>query len=60
MNNLQISTLSKYSKYSHFFKDFIYLRGRVQVGGGTEGDGEADSPLSMEPDARLNPGPRTD
>ena len=37
-----------------FFKDCIYLR----EGEGTEGDGEgeADSLLSREPDAGLNPG----
>ena len=40
-----------------FFKDFIYWRERVKarVGGRTEGKGEADSPLSAEPGAGLNP-----
>ena len=33
-----------------FFKDFIYLRERGhETGGGTEGEGEAGSPLSREP-----------
>jgi len=33
-----------------FFKDFIYLfqRERAQARGGTEGEGEVDSPLSRE------------
>ena len=48
---------------SFFFKIlFMYLResrarGRAQVvgGGGTEAEGEADSPLSREPDVGLHP-----
>ena len=42
-------------------KDFIYLfntdrKGeRTQVGGAAEGEGEADSPLSKEPDVGLDP-----
>ena len=40
---------------------FIYLRGgrlreRAQVGGETEGEGEADSLLSGEPNVGLDPG----
>ena len=45
-----------------FFKDFIYLvetkREQTHKGkreGRAEGEGEADSPLSKEPDAGLNP-----
>ena len=40
-----------------FFKDFIYLfdTGRAQAGGGAETEGEADSPLSREPDRGLYP-----
>ena len=36
-------------------KDFIYsfMRERVQVGGGTEGEGQVDSMLSVEPKAGL-------
>jgi len=34
-------------------KDFIYLRERAW--GGEEGKGEADSPLSREPDVGLHP-----
>ena len=39
------------------FKDFIYLfvRGRIQAGGLTEGEREAGSPLSREPDTGLDP-----
>ena len=39
-----------------FLKIFIYLRWRdsTQVGGGAEGEGEADSPLSKEPYAGLD------
>jgi len=46
---------------SLFFKDFIFLRDRERVReelewkGGAEGEGEADSPPSREPDAGLNP-----
>jgi len=45
---------------SHFIKMlFICLRQRerARVGGGTEGEGEADFPLSREPD--VGPDPRT-
>ena len=35
------------------FKDCIYLLGKEEAGGGVEG--EADSPLSREPDATLDP-----
>ena len=35
------------------------MRGReregVQAGGGVEGEGEADSPLSRDPDVKLDP-----
>ena len=46
---------------SLFFKKNIYLfiwergRERAQVGEGAEGEGEADFPLSREPDAGLDP-----
>ena len=36
----------------HFFKDFIYLRRERES---TEGEGEADSLLSREPDMGLDP-----
>jgi len=32
------------------------LRESTQAGGESEGDGEADSPLSREPDVGLDPG----
>lgn len=37
----------------------IYLRQRAQAGGGADGEEQADSPLSKEPDAGLSciPGP---
>ena len=42
-----------------FFKDFIYLseRKHAQLGSGgeVEGEGEAETPLSREPEAGLNP-----
>ena len=37
-----------------FFKDFIYLRESMNGEEG-QGEGEADSPLNMEPDGRLDP-----
>lgn len=39
------------------YKDFIYLRERekAQAGGWAEGEGEAGSPLSKEPDSGLIP-----
>jgi len=40
-------------------KDFIYSfekeRKRAWAVGGAEGKGEADSPMSVEPDTKLNP-----
>ena len=40
----------------YFLKDFIYLLERMhELGGGAEGDQEADSPLSGEPDVGLQP-----
>ena len=36
-----------------FFKDFVYLFDRAQAGGAAEGEGEAGSPLSREPDEGL-------
>ena len=43
--------------FLYFFKDFIYLREteHAQAEEGAEGEGEADSPLSREPDAGLYP-----
>jgi len=45
-----------------FFKDFIYLfdreSERAQAGVTVEGEGEAGSPPSREPDAGLDPRPR--
>ena len=43
--------------FSSFFKDLIYLRKskREQVWAGREAEGEADSPLSREPNAGLDP-----
>ena len=41
-----------------YFKDFIYLTERVQAWGGAQGKGEADSPLSREPEWDLIPGPQ--
>jgi len=41
----------------YIFKDFIYLfESKCTNGGGTEEEGEADSPLSGEPDVGLDPG----
>ena len=50
----------KKSNSSYFFKDFIYLlerRGRAWVRGegGSQGEVEADSPRSSEPDTGLEP-----
>ena len=43
----------------YFLKDFIYLRKREhEQGGGAEREGEADSPLSREPNVGLIPGPQ--
>ena len=39
----------------YFLKDFLYLRERAGKGRGVEGEGEADSLLSREPDAGLDP-----
>ena len=40
-----------------FLKRFYLLeRVRVGAGGATEGEGEADSPLSREPNVGLDPG----
>ena len=41
----------------YFFKDFVYLFERACMnkwGGGAEGEEEADSPLSREPNTELN------
>ena len=34
----------------------MYLRARTQMGGGAEGEREADSPLSREPNMWIDPG----
>ena len=52
--------LGKYfGSFSFFFYFlrffFIHLRDRVQIGGEAEGEEEADSLLSSEPDEGLNP-----
>ena len=43
------------ASFSLLFKRFyLFNRERTQAGGDAEGEGEADSPLSREPDAGLN------
>jgi len=39
----------------HTFKNYLFERETAQAGGGAEGKGEADSPLSREPNAGLHP-----
>jgi len=53
-NNAKIIGVTSSNKCLLFFKKilFIYLRERKGEG---ETEGEADSPLSREPDAGLNP-----
>ena len=70
MYNLTVLTLSSmgdaiFNQFKntprHLKKDYIYLReresARAQAGGGAEREGEADSPLSKEPDVGSIPGP---
>ena len=40
----------------NFLKNILFERERAQAGRGAEGEGEADSPLSREPDVGLDPG----
>ena len=41
---------------SNFFKIFYLFKRENKWGWGAEGEGEADSPLSREPNMGLNPG----
>ena len=45
--------------FDHYFKDFIHLTEQesegAQAGGAAEGEGEAGSSLSREPNVGLNP-----
>ena len=57
---IQILALFLYCNFNYLFVlkyDYllIYLRERAQVGGAAEGEGEAGSPLSREPNVGLNP-----
>ena len=60
--NLVVLPMSKSNQYtpifSFFFKTLFILRKRPGAGGGAEEEGEADSPLSKEPEMGLIPGPR--
>ena len=51
--------MCKFKTFYFYFKDFIRLfislREKERVGGGVEGNGQADSTLSAEPDPGLDP-----